>query len=80
MLSEGVIEKFGKGRGISAKYILSKRFYSFTKKKGMYTRRRGLSRDQNKALILKHLEHYKKGTFAEFQEVLPALSKNQIKA
>ncbi len=76
MADQGIIEKFGRGRGV--KFILSKRFYSFLGEKGTYTRKRGLDREEKKALILKHIKNHKKGTIKEFEQVIPSLNRNQI--
>ena len=53
LLDAGAIESVGKGRG--SKLILSKSFYSFIGKKGVYTRQKGLDRNTNKELILNML-------------------------
>lgn len=70
----GVIEKAGR------KYILSRRFYKFVGKKGVYTRKRGLDRETNKALLLKHITDNKRtgSQLKELKDVLPALSHNQV--
>jgi hypothetical protein len=49
-------------------------------KKGVYTRKRGLDRETNKMLLLKHIEDNRSdgSRFEEFRQVLPALSRNQI--
>ena len=72
----GVVELLSRGRG--ARYILSQKFYDFSGKKGAYTRKRGLDRETNKELIVRHLQHHKKGTIKEFEEVLPTLKRTQI--
>ncbi len=79
LTESGVIERIGKGRGSS--YILSQQFYDFTKKKGSYTRKKGLDKGTNKALLLKHIEDNKKdgSRMVEFRQVLPNLSTDQIK-
>ena len=72
----GVIVRAGKG-----KYVLAKRFYALAGKKGVYTRMKGLDRDTNKALLLKHI----KGNAAdgcrlqEMLQVLPSLTVDQVK-
>ena len=60
--------------------MLSRRFYSFLKQKGEYTRRRGLDRDTNKALLVKHisLNNEEGSKLDELRQVLPALSRNQV--
>jgi ATP-dependent DNA helicase RecG len=75
----GVIEKVGRGRG--TRYILSQRFYGFLDKKGVYTRRKGLDRNTNKELLLKHIrDNEKEGSrFRDLAQVLPSLTRNQLK-
>ncbi|MFZ2361327.1 MAG: ATP-binding protein [Anaerolineae bacterium] len=76
----GVIETVGRGRG--TRYILSRRFFGFMGKKGVYTRKKGLDRETNKTLLLKHIQdNQQEGSqFDELTQVLPALSKHQIQA
>ena len=76
LCDSGVVELVGKGRGVH--YVLSKKFYEFTGKKGAYTRKRGLDRETRKELLLKHLKHYGRGKLEEFYQVLPNLSRHQI--
>lgn len=47
-----------------------------------YTRQRGLDRETNKALLLRHVEDSAKTgtTFGELHQVLPYLSRDQVKA
>lgn len=70
----GVIEKTGR------KYMLSRQFYKFVGRKGVYTRKRGLDRETNKALLLKHIRDNKEdgSRFREFKDVLPDLTRDQI--
>ncbi len=49
----GAVESIGRGRG--TRYLLARRFYSTTGQAGVYTRRKGLDREQNKAILLKHI-------------------------
>jgi ATP-dependent DNA helicase RecG len=63
----GIIELVGRGRG--SRYILSKNLYNFAGRKGTYTRKRGLDRETNKQLLIKHLQHHKKGKIQEFEEI-----------
>jgi len=78
LLETGVIEKSGSGRGV--RYLLSRKFYSFLGKPGAYTRKRGLDRETNKALLLRHLESCGDSGCAlnELEQVLPSLSKSQV--
>jgi ATP-dependent DNA helicase RecG len=78
LLDEGIIERIGRGRGV--RFILSRKFHSFLGQHGAYTRRKGLDRETNKALLMKHIEASREAGAAmkEFEEVLPALSRRQI--
>lgn len=80
LLDQGVIERVGRGRGTH--YLLSRRFYRFLGRGGMYTRRRGLDRETNKELLVRHIEDSDTtgATLAELQEVLPGLSRNQVQS
>lgn len=79
LLGQGVIERFGRGRGV--RYLLSRRFYRFLGKGGVYTRRRGLDRETNKELLLRHIQDaFPEGcAMAELEQVLPNLSRPSIK-
>lgn len=70
----GAIERVGR------KYILSQQFYAFVGQKGVYTRTRGLDRETNKQLLLKHIRDNQDvgSKFVELQQVLPALTRNQV--
>jgi len=74
----GVIETIGRGRG--TRNILSRRLYNFLGKKGVYTRRRGLDRETNKALLMRHIRDNRKmgSRLQELMQVLPSLSRNQV--
>lgn len=78
LVEKGIIERYGRGRGV--KYVLSRRFYKMVDKKGTYTRKKGLDRETNKALLLKHIkENRQSGSrLKELMQVLPALSKDQV--
>jgi len=80
LLEMGPLESIGRGRG--ARYVLSRRFYAMTGRKGVYTRKKGLDRETNKALLVKHIaDNNKEGTrFRDLRQVLPALSEDQIKS
>ncbi len=75
----GILEKVGKGRG--ARFILSRRFYQFLGKPGLYTRRRGLDRGTNKELLWKHLSVCEESgcQMQELMQVLPQLSREEVK-
>jgi ATP-dependent DNA helicase RecG len=74
----GIVERVGVGRG--TKYILSRSLYTHMNKKGEYTRKRGLDRATNKALLLKHIiDNGSTGTrFSELRQVLPSLTRGSI--
>ncbi|MFH1723225.1 MAG: ATP-binding protein [Elusimicrobiota bacterium] len=76
----GVIEVAGKGRG--TRYLLSRRYYAGIGKKGVYTRKRGLDRETNKELLLKHIrENAADGSrLMELTQILPALSRAQVQS
>ena len=80
LVESGVIEQLSRGRG--TRYVLSRQFYEFIGKKGVYTRKRGLDRETNKALLFKHIsDNDKEGSrFLEFKQVLPELSEDQVKS
>lgn len=75
---QGVIERVGRGRG--TRHLLSQRFYRFMGQGGTYTRKRGLDRETNKALLLRHIEDSTPAgtTLGELQQVLPALSRSMV--
>ena len=78
LLERGIIERVGRGRGV--KLLLSRRFYRDIGKLGVYTRKRGLDRQTNKELLLRHiLENRKDGSrLRELIQVLPAHSYVQV--
>lgn len=78
LMEAGVVETVGRGRG--TKYILSRSLYAAIGSKGAYTRRRGLDRETNKALLLKHVEDNSSAgaRMEELMQVLPALPRGQI--
>ena len=73
----GILEK-GRGRA----HILSRRFYEFVGKKADYTRRKGLDREHNLALLLQHIEtNAAAGSqLEELCQVLPSLKRTQVQS
>jgi ATP-dependent DNA helicase RecG len=70
----GIVEKMGR------KYILSRGYYKFVGQSGVYTRKRGLDHETNKALLLQHLRDAEAGSpISELTQVLPNLSPRQVK-
>lgn len=75
LANTGVIEPQGAGH-----YILSRGFYRMTGQKGVYTRRQGLDRETNKALLLKHIkDNAAEGSpLRDLLQVLPSQSRAQV--
>jgi ATP-dependent DNA helicase RecG len=77
LMDLGIIE-----RGAGRTSILSRRFYEFVGKAGVYTRKKGLDRETNLALLKKHIEQ--KGAMGaklqELCEVLPALPRTTVQS
>lgn len=75
LLEYGAIERASRNR-----FVLAKRFYSMVGKKGVYTRKKGLDRDTNKQLLLKHItDNAKDGTkMDELRQILTSHSRSQI--
>jgi ATP-dependent DNA helicase RecG len=73
----GIIEKVSRKRGL---YILSKRFYAYLDQKGTYTRKKGLDRETNKALLLKHInDNQREGSrLLDLYQVLPTHNRSQL--
>ena len=78
LVEQGVVERISRGRG--TRYVLSRQFYGFIGKKGVYTRKRGLDRETNKSLLVKHIQDNQAAgsRMKEFCEVLPSHSRSQI--
>ena len=78
LLEQGIIERVGRGRGV--RLLLSRRFYRRVGKAGVYTRKRGLDRETNKELLLKHIQDSQDegSRLGELVQVLPALSRDQV--
>jgi len=78
LIVAGAVESFGRGRG--TRYMLARGLYAALGNKGGYTRRKGLDRGTNKALLLKHIEDNEAtgAKMDEFRQVLPALGRSQI--
>lgn len=76
LLELGIIERVGRG-----KLILSHNYYSFIGRKGAYTRKKGLDRETNKSLLLKHIEENtaEGSPLQDLMDVLPSLSRGQVR-
>ena len=77
LIDLGIIER-GKGRT----HILSRRFYEFVGKKGAYTRKKGLDRETNLALLKDHIDRNKEvgSKLDELCQVLPSLPKTHVQS
>ncbi len=75
LLELGIIERVARGN-----FILGHRYYASIGKKGVYTRKKGLDRETNKELLLKHIrENQEAGSkLLEFHQVLPSHNRGQI--
>ncbi|MCC7072856.1 MAG: putative DNA binding domain-containing protein [Deltaproteobacteria bacterium] len=67
LIEQGVVERVGK------KLILSKRLYAFLGERGTYTRKRGLDRETQKALLEKHLREVAAADGARLEELRQVL-------
>jgi len=75
LIDLGVLERAGRGR-----LLLAQRYYQVIGQKGTYTRKKGLNREEQKALLLKHIRS--SGTegapLRELCQVLPACKDTTI--
>ncbi|MEI6705364.1 MAG: transcriptional regulator, partial [Deltaproteobacteria bacterium] len=78
LVEVGAIESIGRGKG--TRYLLSRRFYAALGATGVYTRKKGLDYETNKALLEKHLRSQGEAgaPLAELRQVLPAESESAI--
>lgn len=76
----GIVEIVGRGKG--ARYLLSRRFHAAIRKRGTYTRKKGLDRETNKQLLLTHIKDNKRdgSRMDDFRQILPGFSRGQIHA
>lgn len=78
LIAAGAVESIGRGRG--TRCILARGRYAALGSKGVYTRKKGLDRGTNKALLLKHVQDNASTSaqMEEFRQVLPALGRSHI--
>lgn len=78
LIESGIVEQIGRGRGV--RHLLARQFYELTGKKGVYTRRKGLDRETNKTLLLKHIEANQTtgSRMEELRQVLSGHARSQI--
>ncbi|SPE35548.1 hypothetical protein SBA6_470054 [Candidatus Sulfopaludibacter sp. SbA6] len=74
----GVVERIGRGRGV--RYLPSQKFYSEIGRAGAHTREKGLDRQTNLALLLRHVgENAVSGArLQDLLDVLRHLSRDQV--
>ena len=77
LIDLGILER-GKGRT----HILSRKFYEFVGKTGAYTRKKGLDREHNLALLKKHIdENATVGSkLDELCQVIPSLPRTHVQS
>ena len=78
LLDEGLLERNAKRS--KNPWILSRKLYSAIGKSGVHTRKKGLDRETNKALLLKHIESCEPegARMEEFLQVLPSHTRRMI--
>ena len=78
LIVAGAVESIGRGKG--TRYLLSQGLYAALGAKGVYTRKRGLDRETNKALLESHLRGQGEAgsPLAELRQVLPSESEGGI--
>lgn len=64
LVEQGIVERVGR------KLILSKRLYAFLGERGTYTRKKGLDRETQKALLLQHLKEVVPSEGAGLEELM----------
>ena len=76
LIDLGIIER-GKGRT----FLLSRKYYEFVGKAAAYTRKKGLDREHNFALLKKHIYECGDGgaSLDELSQVLPSLPKDDVR-
>jgi ATP-dependent DNA helicase RecG len=75
LIAMGALERVSPKR-----LTLSRRFYAFVGRRGEYTRRRGLDRRTNKALLLEHIQQNENegSPLADLNQVLPGMKPTQV--
>ena len=79
LIEAGAVERRGRGRG--RQFLLSRSLYASLGRAGAYTRKRGLDRETNKALLMRHLADSgaEGAPIRDLLQVLPSLSRDQVK-
>jgi ATP-dependent DNA helicase RecG len=78
LIVAGAVESIGRGKG--TRYLLSRGLYAALGAKGVYTRKRGLDHETNKALLEAHLRGQGEAgsPLSELRQVLPSESEGAI--
>jgi ATP-dependent DNA helicase RecG len=78
LLDEGLVERSNKRA--SGDYVLSRRLYAAVREEGIYTRKKGLDRQTNKELLVKHIKESGPtgARLEELRQVLPQLDRSQV--
>ena len=78
LIAAGAVESVGRGRG--ARYILSRSLHAALGSRGVYTRKKGLDRETNKALLEQHLRGQGElgSPLSELRQVLPSESEGGV--
>jgi len=78
LIESGIVESIGRGKG--TRYLLSHSLYAAIGAKGVHTRKKGLDRETNKALLVKHIRanEITGSRMKELRQVLPSNSRSEI--
>jgi len=76
LLEIGLVERVRRGE-----LVLARRLYAGLGKRAAYTRRKGLDKETNKQLLLRHIERsgHSGAPMAELMQVLPSLTRDQVR-
>lgn len=74
LIDRGLLERAGRRQ-----LVIGRRYQRTVGQPGMYTRRAGLDRETNKALLLKHLRDHPGSALVELCGVLPSLSTDLVR-
>jgi len=75
LVEEGFLEPTNRAKPA---YVLARRLHAALRQSGVYTRRKGLDRETNKELLLKHITESQGARMEEFRQILPFLERSQI--
>jgi ATP-dependent DNA helicase RecG len=80
LIEDGLIERSNKIN--SGEYVLSRRLYAAVREEGVYTRKKGLDRQTNKELLVKHIKESGPAgaKLEELRQVLPQLERSHVQS